>query len=126
MDKELFKELYLYELLRKEELIGRVTVLLTAVTVVGALGGYLLEASSISKDLWSLIFASFLAVAVVFYCRSIYFLTRLYSGYTYAAIPTPANLQSHYGKLVAFYKDNPDAKGDADSEFTSYLNKRYA
>lgn len=126
MKKELFKELYLYELHRKEELTGRVTVLLTAVTVVGALGGYLLKAHQISRDFWSLTFGVLLMPAVISYCRSIYCLTRLYSGYKYAAMPTPANLQAYYEELTTFYGDNPGAKGDADKAFSTYLDKKYA
>lgn len=126
MKADLFKELYMYELHRKEELTGRVTVLLSAVTVVGALGGYLLKSQAIQMDLWSLIFGVLLVTAGIFYGRSIYCLTRLYSGYEYAAIPTPARLQDYYEELITFYKNNHEEKGDADSAFTTYLNKRYA
>ncbi len=126
MEGSLFKELYLYELSRKEELTGRVTVLLTAVTVIGALGGYLLKSDQTSKDLWSFIISILLVPAAGFYGRSIYYLNRLYSGYEYAAMPTPASLQNYYGELVTFYRDNPEAEGDIDSTFTAYLDKKYA
>src|SRR5215217_2159659 len=113
MEKELFKELYLYELSRKEELTGRVTILLTAVTVVGAVVGSLLEAHPISGDVLSLIFGSLLILAIFFYGSSVYYLTRLYTGYTYKAIPTPAKLQAYYQELVTFYTENPEEKGGA-------------
>lgn len=126
MEKELFKELYLFELQRKEELTGRVTVLLTAVTVVGAMGGYLLKAYQISSDLWSLTLGALLLATLIFYSRSVYCLTRLYSGYEYEAMPTPAKLQAYYEELEAFYRDNPEEEGNVDSTFTKYLNRKYA
>ena len=126
MEKELFKELYLYELSRKEELTGRVTILLTAVTVVGAVVGSLLEAHPISGDVLSLIFGSLLILAIFFYGSSVYYLTRLYTGYTYKAIPTPAKLQAYYQELVTFYTENPEEKGGAREKFQTYINKRYA
>jgi hypothetical protein len=126
MEKELFKELYLYELQRKEELTGRVTVLLTAVTVVGAFGGYLLKAYQIKSDLWSLIVGVLLLAALILYSRSVYCLTRLYSGYEYEAMPTPAKLQAYYEELEAFYQANPEEEGNVDSTFTKYLNRKYS
>ncbi len=126
MEKDLFKELYLFELSRKEQLTGRVAVLLTAVTVVGALVGFLLEAHAISTDPLSLIFESLLMLAIFFYGSSVYYLTRLYSGYMYEAIPTPSKLKAYYQELVKFYNDNPEATGGASEKFQDYLNDRYA
>jgi len=127
MDINLFKELYVFELNRRDKLADTMNSLITDLAILGGFLGYLVENHPFSATAASILFVLLSAPALVFYgiaaCNAI----RYYHlAGQYQAIATSIDLRSYYDVLVDFYRKNPNVAGTPDSAFENYLNTRYA
>lgn len=125
MNKDLYKELYLFEIGRKDKISDSVSTLITGMVIVGGAIGYFIENHSFSWDGLSIAFSMLLAVAIVLYALAIISLISIY-GYKYQLIPFASSLKDYYVQLEEYYDQNPDEDGNPDSSFENYLNNRYA
>jgi len=128
MDKNLFRELYVFELNRRDKLADTMNSLITGLAILGGFLGYLVENHPFSVEVPSILFVLLSAPALVFYGLAAYNAILYYHlRGQYQAIPTLVDLRAYYEDvLTVFYKQNPDIEGTADSAFENYLNTRYA
>jgi hypothetical protein len=126
MDNNFFKEMYLFELNRKDQLAENINSLITILAIIGGLLGYLIQDYHFFDNIPSLLFIFFFCLALLLYGIAIYHtIIYFYPPVGYEGIPISSELISYYNELVAYYNKYPNAEGDAASFFTSYLDGKY-
>ena len=128
MDTSLFKDLYLFELDRKEKLAQGINGLITALTIVGGILAYGLQTYTFSAaEPGAVIVGVFSIAAIGSYAVALYHtLQHFHVGRDYRAIATSSPLWEHYQALLDYFAAESDPKAKADSAFNEYLNAVYA
>ena len=127
MDKSLFKDLYLFELDRRDKLGQGMNSLITGLTVVGGLLGYFLQKYTFGYDPVSLLVTVLLLASVASFAVAVYNTTQYFQlPKEYHAIPTSSDLRKYYQELLTFHAGKTDVRKEADTDFEDYLNERYA
>ena len=126
--KDFCKEHYFYEVERRRDLAGRVSLPVGIITIIGTILATSFKAIDFPySDLEKLfIFVSFLAfvsltTAVIYLCRS-------YVGFTYGYIATPVKLLEYEAQLKEYYFNKGEVVSEAqiDSEVEDYITSQYA
>jgi len=125
MKQQLIKELYEYELARKEEIASRGNLLVTGLTLVAGVLGYLTQSYHYSLDFSTCAFLVLITPAFAFYAIAIYCLVNFYKAYKYQVLETPQKLLEHEKELVQYCKEYPSLDTSAERLFDEYLNKIY-
>jgi hypothetical protein len=128
MDKALFKDLYVFELDRREKLAQGMSGLIGALTVVGGVIGFGLQNYSfhLSQPVDALI-AVFAMAGACAYAASVYSALQFYHlPEQYRAIATSAELWAYYEQLKAHFANSVQSKAKAAGAFEEYLSQRYS
>jgi hypothetical protein len=128
MDKALFKDLYLFELDRREKLAQTMDGLITALSIVGGVFAFILDKYTFSMSDSLNVTISVIAIgAGAAYAVSLYHaLKHFHLPRDYRAIATSSALWQYYQELTAFFKSASNAKEKADAAFEEYLNRVYS
>ena len=132
MENALFKDMYLFELNRKEQLSDSMNSLITVLAILGGLLGFITQNYRFSTEPLSLLSLVFLCPAIILYGAALYhsilhfYLANPGIEKSYQAIPKSSDLNAYYNQLVLHFEIHPDPKGNAETYFNMYLNDRYA
>jgi hypothetical protein len=126
VDESLYKDLFLFELERKESLAERGSVLVGGLTVIGGLIAFMVDGHEFDGSSVSSVFTILLAGGLVCFSVSLLYFVLFFRGYTYRALPTLKVLQKCRRDLDAYYSQYPSATGNAEIKFREYLYGLYA
>ena len=125
MDISLAKDLYLFELERRQQLEDATNTLITGMALVGGLLGFLLQAPEVKTLALRDPFFAAVALAFIAFVYALSQLIAFYRVAEYFAIPTAKALQTDYRQLEDYFTRYPDL-GTAEAEFADYLIERYS
>ncbi|MEO5325486.1 hypothetical protein PV773_19450 [Mesorhizobium sp. CC13] len=120
--QQFFKEIYIFEIDRKDRLDSGIAVILTAITGVVVSMVFIIGIISKENFEWSGLVFLFFSVCSFSIAISVIFLVVGFHGRSYKYLDYPRELKEYYDKLELFYKgDNSEAK----SEFTSAITRQF-
>lgn len=123
-----YKEMYHFELKRKNELTNRLSIPIGIVIVV--FGGLFYIFKNISKpfDLLEIIELALSSISCIFILIAVYFLVRSYFNYAYGYVPTAQQIENWRNELLEYYEqleiELPDE--EADKHVKDHLRNKYA
>ncbi len=123
-----YKEAYLFELGRKDQITSNLNLPLTVLTLVGALLAYYLEnLSSGSPNYLTYIIIVLIVASIAGMCSSVYFLYRCLFGYTYGYVSNTQMIAEHV-KALHMYNEYvaDDKRVDIDKELEAILSEQYS
>jgi hypothetical protein len=128
MDQALFKDLYLFELDRRDKLSEGMNGLITALSLLGALIGFGLETYTSSlSDLGGALVVGLGSAGVAAYAVSLYHAMQFFHlPQDYRAIATSSELSEYYEVLLNFYQTETSPETSAEAEFEKYLRQVYS
>jgi hypothetical protein len=128
MDQALFKDLYLFELDRRDKLSDGMNGLITALTVIGGLIGFGVQSYSPSfSDHGGVLVVVLAGGGGAAYAVSLYHAMRFFHlPRDYRAIATSSALMEYYEVLLKFFQGESDAEAKADAQFEKYLRQVYS
>ena len=102
VDLDLAKALYFRELDRRTELDGTPTMRVAILALLGGLFSYYSQRFVVECDLPSVVFIIGTAGAIFFAVVAVIWIIRSYVGFTWAYLPFPDQLESHFQALVEY------------------------
>ncbi len=120
---EFYKDIYFYELERKDKLLQQVGLAIAILTIIGNLIGYFLKGFCLVEFLWSdLPFYSCFIVGLIFTVISFWFVVSSLSyGFYYGYISTPKEIQNALTQIDS-YNETVTGKDVIDGENAFYIN----
>ena len=105
-EKELFKDMYYFELDRKEKLNSKVNLPITIIILIcGTIVYFTRSINMFGIDLISIIFWFLYAVLLISTIFTVYYICRSFYDYPYEYIPTASDFEKDINNLQEYYED---------------------
>ena len=127
--EELFKNMYLAELDRKDKIKAHLSLPVGIIIALGGVGAYYIQNfPPLRIEFWSIFFVLScvgLFLSVVF---AVYYLVRALYGYKYGYIATPGKIYQYVLNLINYYKNigEPNIGNRIKDDLRSYLISQYS
>ena len=106
MEKELFKDMYYFELDRKEKLNSKVNLPITiTILICGAIVYFSKSINMFGIDLISILFWFFYAGLLISTIITVYYICKSFYDYPYEYIPTASDFENDINNLQEYYED---------------------
>jgi len=106
MEKELFKDMYYFELDRKEKLNAKVNLPITIIMLIcGAIVYFTRSINMFGIDLISIFFWILYAGLLISTIITVYYICRSFYDYPYEYIPTASDFEKDINNLQEYYED---------------------
>jgi hypothetical protein len=123
VDLDLAKALYFRELDRRTELDGAPTMRVAILALLGGLFSYYSQRFIVERDLSSVVFIIGTAGTIFFAVVAVIWIIRSYVGFTWAYLPFPDQLESHFQALIE-YQAQYAFETAPEVLFTAHLRQR--
>ncbi|MGH7770675.1 MAG: hypothetical protein ACREQA_00385 [Candidatus Binatia bacterium] len=122
----LYKEMYYFELKRKDTLNSSLGLPIGIVTILagGALY-YVQNLPSLSLDVWtSVFFITFILGSICLAMATLFLVLALWNR-EYSYLPTPSEIEAYRKALLHYYEQNPNVPPGPDEDFRRFLCEQF-
>ena len=123
-----YKELYLFELQRKNDLTNSLAIPIGIVSIIAGALFYIISQISYPFSSIEMLEVILFVISTFLLSTSIYLLIKSYFNYAYGYIPTAQQIEQWRSQLVRYYEDQntDDAETHADKDVTVFLTSKFA
>ena len=119
---ELYKEMYYFELKRKDTLNSSLGLPIGIVTILaGGVLYYVQNLPALSLDVWTIgFFVTFFLGSICLAVATLFLVLALWN-HEYSYLPTPSEIEAYRKALVQYYEQNPAVLPGLEEDFRSFL-----
>ena len=120
-----YKELYLFEMDRKDRFNGRLPV---PIGIASALATGILYYLNSFPDEWSpaaVILAALIGLGSLSWAIAVWFLGRALIGHEYGFMPSALAIEDYWQDLSRYYEENPNVEPGLEADFRHFLIAKY-
>ena len=120
-----YKELYLFEMDRKDKFNGRLPV---PIGIASVLATGILYYLHNFPDQWSpaaYVLAALLTLGALTWLGAVWFLGRALIGHEYGFMPSALAIEDYWQALCQYYEQNPEVEPGLEADFRQFLIAKY-
>lgn len=123
---DFYKEMYYFELQRKDNLNSSLGLPIGIVILLaGGVLYYIQNLPVLFLDVWTVVFFATFILGGICLAVAIVFLVLALWNHEYSYLPTPSEIEAYRKALIQYYKQNPDMPAGMDEDFHNFLYEQF-